>query len=229
MIIEELRAAGGADDGRAAFLHLPRSAPAADHVLPRHLDPRPSAAAAVAAQVIEIAPGLDIEPLDRCRAQAGRGPGGDPCRGAPVRLPRVARAYRRRARGQQSPVLDALGATAGERPPPKVLASRIITSVDPQHAFLVNSNKLGSMVLPASHCSFSRCSRPRTRSSPPTRPRRRPDQGGRLPDDRCHRPRLPVRPEADVRQAAEAVTAPARRPGDDRPRADVTPPRAPAS
>jgi hypothetical protein len=29
-----------------------------------------------------------------------------------------------------------------------VLASRIITHVDTQHAFLVNRNKLGSMVLP---------------------------------------------------------------------------------
>ncbi len=30
-----------------------------------------------------------------------------------------------------------------------MLASRIITSVDAQHAFLVNRNKLGSMVLPS--------------------------------------------------------------------------------
>ena len=30
---------------------------------------------------------------------------------------------------------------------PRVLASRIVTRIDPQHAFLVNRNRLGSMAL----------------------------------------------------------------------------------
>src|SRR5262249_58475459 len=47
-----------------------------------------------------------------------------------------------------SAVLTALGVSATSATKPKVLASRTITSVDGQHAFLVNRNKLGSMVLP---------------------------------------------------------------------------------
>src|SRR6266702_1518537 len=73
----------------------------------------------VAAQVIEIAPGLDIEPLTDVALKEA-----------------------------SSAVLGALGVDATSATPPKVLASRTITSVDAQHAFLVNRNKLGSMVLP---------------------------------------------------------------------------------
>jgi hypothetical protein len=47
-----------------------------------------------------------------------------------------------------SAVLAALGVTADSATRPQVLASEIITRVDAQHAFLVNRNKLGSMVLP---------------------------------------------------------------------------------
>src|SRR5499433_1934641 len=47
-----------------------------------------------------------------------------------------------------SAVLTALGVDATSATPARVLASRTITSVDAQHAFLVNRNKLGSMVLP---------------------------------------------------------------------------------
>ncbi len=46
-------------------------------------------------------------------------------------------------------MLAALGVSATSATRPRVLASRIITSVDAQHAFLVNRNKLGSMVLPS--------------------------------------------------------------------------------
>ena len=46
-------------------------------------------------------------------------------------------------------MLGALGATARDASRPEILASKIITMLDPQQAFLVNRNKLGSMVLPA--------------------------------------------------------------------------------
>ena len=45
-------------------------------------------------------------------------------------------------------VLRALDADAASARPPKVLASRIISRLDAQHAFLINRNKLGSMALP---------------------------------------------------------------------------------
>ena len=45
-------------------------------------------------------------------------------------------------------MLEALGATARDATRPQILASKIITMLDAQHAFLINRNKLGSMALP---------------------------------------------------------------------------------
>ena len=47
-----------------------------------------------------------------------------------------------------SAVLGALGATARDARRPEILASKIITLLDHQHAFLINRNKIGSMALP---------------------------------------------------------------------------------
>ncbi len=101
----------------------------------------------VAAQVIEIAPGLDIEPLTdvalkEADVQAGilvveRQFGYLELHGGTAAV-----------HAASSAVLTALGVDATSATRPQVLASRIITSVDAQHAFLVNRNKLGSMVLP---------------------------------------------------------------------------------
>ncbi len=101
----------------------------------------------VAAQVIEIAPGLDIEPLTdvalkEADVQAGilvveRQFGYLELHGGTAAV-----------HAASSAVLAALGVSATSATRPKVLASRTITRVDGQHAFLVNRNKLGSMVLP---------------------------------------------------------------------------------
>ncbi len=45
-------------------------------------------------------------------------------------------------------VLETLNATAADAMPPEILASTIIKRVDDYHAFLINRNKLGTMVLP---------------------------------------------------------------------------------
>jgi ethanolamine utilization microcompartment shell protein EutS len=103
--------------------------------------------AGVAAQVIEIAPGLDIEPLTNVAVKEA-----DVQAGILV----VERQYgylelhgsTDAVRASAGAVLAALGVTASSATKPQVLASRIITRVDTQHAFLVNRNKLGSMVLP---------------------------------------------------------------------------------
>jgi ethanolamine utilization microcompartment shell protein EutS len=103
--------------------------------------------AGMAAQVIEIAPGLDIEPLTDVAVKEA-----DVHAGILV----VERQYgylemhgtTDAVRAAASAVLTALGVTAAAATAPQVLASRIITRVDAQHAFLVNRNKLGSMVLP---------------------------------------------------------------------------------
>lgn len=103
--------------------------------------------AGMAAQVIEIAPGLDIEPLTdvalkHAEVQAGilvverqfgylelHGPT------AQVRAAGVA-------------VLDRLGADEREATRPTILAATIVSMIDNQHAFLINRNKLGSLALP---------------------------------------------------------------------------------
>jgi hypothetical protein len=44
--------------------------------------------------------------------------------------------------------LEALGADEAQAVRPQVLAAKIVTRVDPVHAFLINRNKMGSMILP---------------------------------------------------------------------------------
>src|SRR6266702_4233148 len=86
----------------------------------------------VAAQVIEIAPGLDIEPLTdvalkEADVQAG-----------------ILVVERQFGYLELHGTNDAVHAASSA-----VLAARIITRIDTQHAFLLNRNELGSMVLPA--------------------------------------------------------------------------------
>jgi ethanolamine utilization microcompartment shell protein EutS len=101
----------------------------------------------VAAQVIEIAPGLDIEPLTDVALKEAEVEAG---------ILVVERQYgylelhgtTAAVRAAASAVLGSLGASAESATRPRVLASRIITRVDSQHTFLINRNKLGSMMLP---------------------------------------------------------------------------------
>jgi hypothetical protein len=102
----------------------------------------------MAAAVIEVAPGLDIEPLTdvalkHTELQAG--------------ILVVERQFgylefhsRSTAAVQSASeaVLDALGAAPGDATRPQVLASTLVSRLDHQHAFLINRNKLGSMALP---------------------------------------------------------------------------------
>ncbi len=101
----------------------------------------------MAAQVIEIAPGLDVEALTDVALK-----GADVDAGLLV----VERQFgtlqfhsrsTAEVHAATQAVLDALGASPADVAPPTILASRIVTRVDPQHAFLINRNKLGSMIL----------------------------------------------------------------------------------
>ena len=101
----------------------------------------------MAAQVIEIAPGLEIEPLTdvalkHADVRAGvlvvaRQFGYLEIHGPPAQV-----------RAAAAAVLDRLGVSERDATPPKVLAAEIVTRLDAQHAFLVNRNKIGSMALP---------------------------------------------------------------------------------
>ncbi|QZH62094.1 BMC domain-containing protein [Mycolicibacterium farcinogenes] len=100
-----------------------------------------------AAQIIEVAPGLDIEgitdvALKHAEVKAGilvveRQFGYLEFHGETGAVKAAADA-----------ALDELGGDTGNAVQPNVLASRIISSIDHQHAFLINRNKIGSMVLP---------------------------------------------------------------------------------
>jgi len=101
----------------------------------------------MAAQIIEIAPGLDIEALtDIALKQA------DVRAGILV----VERQFgylefhsksTAEVKASAEAVLDALEARPEDATPPKILASKIVTRIENQHAFLINRNKLGSMIL----------------------------------------------------------------------------------
>jgi ethanolamine utilization microcompartment shell protein EutS len=103
--------------------------------------------ARVAAQIIEVAPGLDIEALTDIALKHS-----DVKAGILV----VERQFgylefhsrdTASVKAAAAAVLDALGATAGDATPPRILGSKVITNIDHQHAFLINRNKLGSMVI----------------------------------------------------------------------------------
>jgi len=51
-------------------------------------------------------------------------------------------------RSASDAVLQALGVSARDATPPKILASTLVSRLDHQHTFLINRNKLGSMALP---------------------------------------------------------------------------------
>lgn len=103
--------------------------------------------ASMAAQIIEVAPGLDIEPLTdvalkHAEVQAGvlvveRQFGYLEFHGETGAVKAAADA-----------VLEQLGVNRDQAIKPTILASKIISSIDHQHAFLINRNRSGSMVLP---------------------------------------------------------------------------------
>ncbi|BCI50943.1 microcompartment protein [Mycolicibacterium litorale] len=100
----------------------------------------------MAAQIIEVAPGLDIEgitdvALKHADVKAGilvveRQFGYLEFHGETGAVKAAADA-----------ALESLGQDLDSAVRPTILASRIISSIDHQHAFLINRNKIGSMVL----------------------------------------------------------------------------------
>ena len=102
----------------------------------------------MAAQIIEVAPGLDIEALTDIAVKHT-----DVKAGILV----VERQYgylefhsreTSEVKASAAAVLEAIGADAGDATKPVILGSKVITKVDHQHAFLINRNKLGSMIIP---------------------------------------------------------------------------------
>ena len=101
----------------------------------------------VAAQIIEVAPGLDIEGLTDIATKSAEVQAGI------LMVERQFGYLEFHARSTSvvqaaaQAVLDAIGARAEQAVRPQVLASKIMTRIDHQHAFLINRNKAGSMIL----------------------------------------------------------------------------------
>lgn len=101
----------------------------------------------MAAQIIEVAPGLDIEALTDIAVKHT-----DVRAGILV----VERQFgylefhsrdTAAVKASAAAVLEALEADVGQTMAPKILGSKVITNIDHQHAFLINRNKLGSMII----------------------------------------------------------------------------------
>lgn len=102
----------------------------------------------MAAQVIEIAPGLDIEPLTDVALKEADVKAGMLLVERQFGYLEIHSRSTDAVRLATSAVLAALGASEADTRAPEVLASKIITNIDHEHAFLVNRNKSGSMLLP---------------------------------------------------------------------------------
>jgi len=101
----------------------------------------------MAAQIIEVAPGIDIEALTDIALKAADVQGG---------ILVVERQFGylefhsrdiSAVKAAAAAVLEALGKSPRDALTPKILSSKIISRIDPGHAFLINRNKGGSMLL----------------------------------------------------------------------------------
>jgi ethanolamine utilization microcompartment shell protein EutS len=101
----------------------------------------------MAAQIIEVSPGIDIEALTDIALKEANVQGG---------ILVVERQYGyleihsrdiSAVKASAAAVLAALGKSPSEAIKPKILSSKIISRIDPGHAFLINRNKGGSMLL----------------------------------------------------------------------------------
>ena len=101
----------------------------------------------VAAQIIEVAPGIDIEPITDIALKHAHV-------GAGILLVERQFGYLElhgppsEVRSAADAVLEQLRVSAASAMKPEVLASRVVSKIDRQHAFLINRNKIGSMAIP---------------------------------------------------------------------------------
>ena len=101
----------------------------------------------MAAQIIEVAPGLDIEALTDVALKAADVRGGILVVERQFGYLEIHSRDVAAVKAAAEAVLKAMGINADKAMRPKILASKIVTRIDPGHAFLINRNKGGSMIL----------------------------------------------------------------------------------
>lgn len=102
----------------------------------------------MAAQVLEVAPGLDIEPLTDVALKTADVKAGLLVVERQFGYLEIHSRSTEAVRLAADAVLGVLGASEADARRPEILASKIITNIDHDHAFLINRNKDGSMLLP---------------------------------------------------------------------------------
>jgi ethanolamine utilization microcompartment shell protein EutS len=102
----------------------------------------------VAAQIIEVAPGLDIEPVTDVALKHDDVQAGILIVERQFGYLEMHSPSSAAVRSASLAAVQALGVDPSEATPPQILASKLISRIDTQHAFLINRNKLGSMALP---------------------------------------------------------------------------------
>jgi ethanolamine utilization microcompartment shell protein EutS len=102
----------------------------------------------VAAQIIEIAPGLDIEALTDVALKSTEVQAGILIVERQFGYLEIHSRSTAAVQAASEAVLAELRATPDDATKPQILASALISRIDHQHAFLINRNKLGSMALP---------------------------------------------------------------------------------
>ncbi len=103
--------------------------------------------AGMAAQVIEVAPGLDIEALTDVALKHAEVQAGILVVERQFGYLEIHSRSTSAVRSAADAVVASLGTAVGAAMKPKTLAARIVTRIDPQHAFLINRNRLGSLAL----------------------------------------------------------------------------------
>jgi len=101
----------------------------------------------MAAQIIEIAPGLDIEALTDIAIKESDVRAGILVVERQFGYLEIHSHSTAKVKSSAEAVIQSLGARADDATRPSILASKIVTRIDNQHAFLINRNKLGSMIL----------------------------------------------------------------------------------
>jgi len=102
----------------------------------------------MAAQIIEVAPGLDIEALTDVALKHAEVGGGMLVVERQFGYLEFHSRSTSAVKSAADAVLFGLSARRDQATAPQILASRIVTRIDNGHAFLINRNKSGSLVLP---------------------------------------------------------------------------------
>ena len=101
----------------------------------------------MAAQIIEVAPGLDIEAITDVALKNTDVRAGILVVERQFGYLEIHSRSTEAVRSAAAAVLDVLDARATDALAPEVLASQVVSRIDAQHAFLINRNKVGSMAL----------------------------------------------------------------------------------